>query len=300
MCIRDSTITKTADASPVTAGSNVGFTITVSNSGAAGTGTAAAVTLNDPLPSGTGVNWSISPAYTGPGTCTIGGSVGSQVLTCSYGNMAPGASASVHISSGTSSTCSQTLKNTATASATNAPSVSASATIVVQAPGLTITKTADATPVSAGTAIGFTVTVSNSAATGTGVATGVTLNDPLPGGPGINWSISPAYGGPGTCSITGAVGSQTLVCSFGNLAPGASVSVHITSATTTASAGSYLNTATASATNAPSVSASATIVVSPASPPKTSLGETATTSTQGSWTTITFTYNCLLYTSRCV
>jgi len=41
------------------------------------------------------------------------GSVGSQVLTCSYGNMAPGASALVHISSGTSSTCNQTLKNTA-------------------------------------------------------------------------------------------------------------------------------------------------------------------------------------------
>jgi hypothetical protein len=38
------------------------------------------------------------------------------------------------------------------------------------------------------------------------------------------------------------------------------------------------------------VSASATIVVSPPSPPKTSLSETATTKSQGYNTTITFTY----------
>jgi len=157
---------------------------------------------------------------------------------------------------------------------------------------LSITKVADSSSVTAGTAIGFTVTVANSSAAGTGTATGVTLNDPLPGGTGINWSISPTYGGPGTCSITGTAPNQTLVCNFGNLAPGASVKVHISSSTSS-TCGTTLtlkNTATASATNAPSVSASATIVVSPASPPKTSLGETATTSTQGSWTTITFTY----------
>jgi hypothetical protein len=68
-------------------------------------------------------------------------------------------------------------------------------------------------------------------------------------------------GEPGNCSITGAVGSQVLHCNDGPLAPGASASVDVRSATTSASAGHYTNTATASATNAPSVQASATVVV---------------------------------------
>ena len=240
------TITKTADASPVSAGTAIGYTVTVSNSAAAGTGTATGVTINDPLPAGPGISWSISPAYAGAGTCAISGAVGSQVLACTIGTMAPGASDLVHITSATTSASAGTYLNTATVSATNAPSSSASATIVVNAPGLSITKTADATPVSAGTAIGYTVTVSNSAAAGTGTATGVTINDPLPAGPGISWSISPAYAGAGTCAISGAVGSQVLACTIGTMAPGASDLVHITSATTSASAGTYLNTATVS------------------------------------------------------
>jgi len=281
-------IKKTADATPVSVGTAIGFTVTVANSSAAGTGTATSVTLNDPLPAGTGIDWSISPAYSGPGTCSITGAVGSQVLGCTFGNLAPGASAPVHISSATTVASAGTYKNTATASATNAPSVMASATIVVEAPDLSITKTADATPVSVGTTIGFTVTVANSSAAGTATATGVTLNDPLPAGPGIDWSISPAYSGPGTCSITGAVGSQVLGCTFGNLAPGASAPVHISSATTVASAGTYKNTATASATNAPSIMASATIVVTAI--PSTSLTETASAKVIANGTAVTFTY----------
>ena len=48
---------------------------------------------------------------------------------------------------------------------------------------------------------------------------------------GVNWTISPAYSGPGTCAINGAVGSQVLACSFGNLAPSTNLSIHIQSAT---------------------------------------------------------------------
>ena len=59
-------------------------------------------------------------------------------------------------------------------------------TLTVLAPGLSISKTADATPVSAGSNIGFTVVVSNSSAAGTGTAMGVTLNDPLPAGTGVD------------------------------------------------------------------------------------------------------------------
>jgi uncharacterized repeat protein (TIGR01451 family) len=274
-------ITKTADATPVSTGTSIGFTVTVSN---AGPGTATAVTVNDPLPAGSGVNWSIASQTAS--ACSITGPVGTQVLGCTLGDMAASASYTVHITSPTTSASAGTYPNTATASSTNAPSVNASATIVVLAPALSITKTADATPVSTGTSIGFTVTVSNSDASNTGTATSVTLNDPLPAGSGIDWTISPAYTGPGTCSIAGAVGSQTLSCSFGDMAPGASASVHISSVTTAASAGTYPNTATASAGNAPSVNASATIVVLA---PNMTVAKTADNATVSAGSAIGFT-----------
>jgi LPXTG-motif cell wall-anchored protein len=77
----------------------------------------------------------------------------------------------------------------------------------------------------------------------------------------VNWSIDPAYAGPGTCSISGSAPSQVLECAFGDMAPGDGASVHVSSATTDASVGTYDNTATAAATNAPPVEASATTKV---------------------------------------
>ncbi len=221
-------IVKTADATPVSTGTPISFTIVVSNGGP---GTATDVQITDPLPAGTGIDWTISPAYTGPGACSITGTVGDQSLTCSLGSMAAEASVTVHITSVTTGGSAGTYPNTATVTSSNAPTQNSSATIVVQAPALTITKTADASPVTAGTTVGFTIAVSNSSVSGTGTATDVTINDPLPSADGANWSISPAYSGPGTCSITGSTGSQTLVCTIGTLAKGATASVHITSST---------------------------------------------------------------------
>src|SRR5262249_36100360 len=240
-------ISKTADDPSVSAGDNIGFTITVSNTSV---GTATAVTLNDPLPTGVGVSWSINPAYAGPGTCGIA----ANTLTCAFGDLASGASASVHIVSATTFASCKAYPNTATASATNSNSVEASATITVSCPNLTVTKTADAPTVSAGDDIGFTITVNNS---GTGVAHSATLSDPLPTGSGISWSINPAYAGPGSCGIA----ANTLTCAFGDLAAGASATVHVTSATGFASCKAYPNTATVNASNHPQVQASASTTV---------------------------------------
>jgi len=107
---------------------------------------------------------------------------------------------------------------------------------------LGLAKTADAAAVTAGTPIGFTLAVTNN---GTITANTVSLLDPLPTGSGINWSISPAYSGPGTCFVS----AGALSCIFGNLASSASASVHITSATSTSSCKAYANTATVSAGN---------------------------------------------------
>ena len=57
------TVTNTPDASSVTAGNPIGFTVAIANSSG---GAAANGAVKDPLPAGTGVSWSISPTYSGP------------------------------------------------------------------------------------------------------------------------------------------------------------------------------------------------------------------------------------------
>jgi uncharacterized repeat protein (TIGR01451 family) len=116
---------------------------------------------------------------------------------------------------------------------------------VRKAPAISIVKTANPVgPVSAGTDIGFDITVSN---TGAGDATNVTISDPLPAGGDLDWSLSPAFTG---CSITGAVGTETLNCSFATLAAGGSIGpIHITSPTTAADCATVSNTATVASAN---------------------------------------------------
>ena len=101
---------------------------------------------------------------------------------------------------------------------------------------VTVTSTPDKATVRRGSPIGFTIAISNGSAA---TANNATLNDPLPAGARINWKINPAYGGPGTCAINGAVGSQVLSCSFGNVAVNAAFSIHLLSASS--STGNYIN-----------------------------------------------------------
>ena len=130
---------------------------------------------------------------------------------------------------------------------------------VKKTPNVSITKTADAASVNAGSSIGFTITVTNS---GVADATGVTISDSLPGGTGlspVHWAESPDNS---NCTITGGDGSQVLSCGPVTLAAsGGSLSVHVSASTTAANCGTYDNTATFTSTNAGSGSASASIAV---------------------------------------
>lgn len=130
---------------------------------------------------------------------------------------------------------------------------------VRKTPNVTITKTADASSVNAGSDIGFTITVTNS---GVADATGVTISDSLPGGTGpspVHWVESPDNP---DCSISGSDGSQSLSCGPVTLAAGGgSLSVHVSASTTQDNCGQYNNTATFTSTNAGSGSASASITV---------------------------------------
>jgi uncharacterized repeat protein (TIGR01451 family) len=217
-------LAKTADAATVNAGSQIGFTVTVSNSNAAGTGAAKNVSVSDPLPSGTGVSWSISP--TSPGW-TITGSVPNQTLSYSAATLAAGATSSVHVVSNTTAASCKQYSNTASATLGNgtAPQ-NASASTTVQCPSLSITKTPDATGSTTGylvqpggTAM-FTITVSN---TGAGTATNVVLTDTMPGG--LTWTNDKS------CPFDGvtvnSVSRQRMICTIGALAGNSSYTVKV-------------------------------------------------------------------------
>src|SRR5438270_4236472 len=231
-------ITKTANpAGPVSAGTNIGFDIVVSNSGP---GTATGVTITDPLPAGGDLNWSISPPVTG---CGITGTVGTQVLGCTFaGTLGVASEPTVHITSSTTQADCATVSNTATGAATNDGQDTSTATVTVNCPPMiTLTKTADDSHVDSGDKIGFTITVHNASA---GPATNVTVTDNLPGKDGLDWSMKPLVSG---CTITGPKESQVLSCTFTVLPGGTSVSIHIVTKTTHESCGTVKNTATATA-----------------------------------------------------
>jgi hypothetical protein len=129
----------------------------------------------------------------------------------------------------------------------------------LQVPDLTASVSPDSASVVAGSPAGLTATVANAASAG--LATGVALSVPLPGGLGMSWTIAPTYTGPGSCSVGGSVGSQTLACTIGSLAGGTTASVHVSSATTVATCGSYPVHATISASNEATLTPSTSLTV---------------------------------------
>jgi uncharacterized repeat protein (TIGR01451 family) len=132
-------------------------------------------------------------------------------------------------------------------------------------PALSLTKSADAASVSAGSQMGFTVGLSNPSSA---PATGITLTDPLPSGTGVNWSVDAPNSLPGW-SIVGLPPSQTAVYSGTALASGASTHVHLVSSTSTSSCRAFPNTASYTADYGLSGQASASTTVTCAPPPVT-------------------------------
>jgi uncharacterized repeat protein (TIGR01451 family) len=228
----DVVVTKTAQKDVIDAGDTASFTITVTNNGP---GVAKNVTLDDPLPAG--IAWQDDSA-----DCSIT----NGTLSCQFGDLDAGESRTVHVSGTTDKQDCKVLLNTATVSSSNEPQAnqgnnSDSATITVLCPSLNISKIADEQSVNAGDPIGYTITVTNS---GQGAATNVVVTDTLPTNGGLSWSID---GGTGAqdCSITNGV----LTCTFPSIAAGASVTVHLSSPTTSATCGTVVNTASATSSN---------------------------------------------------
>ncbi len=259
----DVSVLKTATDPVISSTESASFSITVD----AGTlGTTSDVVLNDSLPAG--FTWTVGGADIGD--CWIGLDTtplvagdevaGGSMLNCNFGPLGADETRTITLSAETSETdCDLTITNTALVSAdgdTATSNNSSTATVEVQCPDISVDKVADAGLVSAGETIGFSIEVENSGDAGTGTAFDVTVDDALPGGPGIDWGIDYVIVNdvevedPGAlCSITGAPETESLVCDFGDLAAGDSAIVHVSSDTTADSCATYDNTAVADALN---------------------------------------------------
>ncbi|HXG26867.1 MAG TPA: DUF11 domain-containing protein, partial [Candidatus Binatia bacterium] len=217
-------ITKTANpAGPVTVGGEIGFDITVSNTG---TGTALDIEVTDELPAG--ISWT-ADAPTGNTTgvsCEIDTTADPDELTCTDPSLPGGASWTVHIHGVTDDADCGTVSNSAEVTTSNDGSDEDDAEVLVACPALDIVKTDnDATYDEVGDVITYEITVTN---IGNVTLTSVVVSDP--NAPNIDCSADP--------------GQQTTIPS---LAPGASV---VCSASHTVTQedldnGEYLNTACA-------------------------------------------------------
>jgi uncharacterized repeat protein (TIGR01451 family) len=245
------TISKTADAGSVSAGDQIGFTLSWGNSGA---GKATGVVITDTLPTDAGLSWSIAGSTGTGSTCAIA----AGVLTCNVGsiNGNTAASGTVHIVSGTTAATCGSVDNTGHIASGNDGSGNASASVEVLCAEIGIAKSANpAGPVNPGDAIGFDITVTNN---GDGEAKGVHVSDPLPAG--TDWTLGAITGDTTgvTCGISGAVGSELLTCDDASMASGDSFNVRITG-TMNQSCASVDNTATVTTTNDGSDEASASV-----------------------------------------
>ncbi|HEX7979464.1 MAG TPA: hypothetical protein VF461_12740 [Gemmatimonadaceae bacterium] len=245
-------LTKTADSATVSAGSQIGFVVTLSNTGA---GPATTVALNDSLPAGTGISWSLAAPVTG---WSITGSAPNQKLVFTSASFAAGANTSAHVISSTTGASCATYKNVAKVTLGNGPAPdSVTATTIVNCSSLGITKTPATQTVSAGTSFSWTVTLTNS---GDGVAAGATILDSLPQLTGVAYTLG--AGSDATCAINAA--NTVLTCGPKGLAKNATL-VAVINATTTAgtscSANGITNTATGKATGVSAIQATATTTI---------------------------------------
>ncbi len=221
----DLSVTKTDSPDPVLLGSDITYTVVVSNSGPS---TGSQVTLTDTLPGGV----SFVSSAASPGTCS-----GTSTVTCTLGSLASGDSATVTIVVTPNSA--GDLTNTASVTATESDSstgdnTASETTTVNPAANLSLAKTASPNPVLLGEELTYTLTVNNS---GPSAGTAVTVTDTLP----VGVSFVSSAASPGTCS-----GTSTVTCTLGSLASGDSATVTIV--VTPNSTGELTNTASVTAT----------------------------------------------------
>ncbi|HEX2645508.1 MAG TPA: ExeM/NucH family extracellular endonuclease, partial [Thermoanaerobaculia bacterium] len=266
----DLSVTKVDTPDPVTAGTNLTYTITVNN---AGPSDAATVSLADTLPAGT-TFVSLSPA--GGWSCTTPAIGAGGAVTCTNASMAAGnAVFTLTVAVGPAVADGTVLSNTATvSSATSDPAPgnesATAATTVTATADLSVTKIDTPDPVSAGSNLTYTITVNNSGPSDASAS----LSDTLPAGttfvslasPG-GWSCTtPAVGGTGavTCSnaaMAAGTAAFTLTVNVGSTVTNGTVLTNTAAVTPSKTDGNPANdsaTATTTVSNGATLTATKT------------------------------------------
>jgi uncharacterized repeat protein (TIGR01451 family) len=220
----DLALVKSASPDTITPGTNVTYTLAVTNYGA---DPAVNVRVSDPLPSG------LTFVSASPECSATGADV-----TCAVGSLAAGASQTFTVTASVASSVSGRVTNTATVTADTADPSPGDNTSTATVPGegvadLSITKSASTSTVAPDGQVVYTLVVEND---GPSDATAVTVTDTPPAGL-VPQSAEPAQG---TCEIVGG----RVSCLLGTLAAAGSTQVLVTAQTAAGASGSLTNTAT--------------------------------------------------------
>ncbi|MDQ3012462.1 MAG: putative Ig domain-containing protein, partial [Acidobacteriota bacterium] len=215
--VADLVIAKTDTSDPVTAGTNLTYTIAVTNNGP---DAASTTSWNDTLPAGT--TFVSLPAVAG-WSCTTPAVGAGGTISCSNPSFALGSAVfSLTVAVAPSVAAGTVISNTATVTSTaaegNPGNESSTATTTVAASAdLSVTKLDTPDPVTAGNNLTYTITVNNA---GPSNAASVSLSDTLPAGTTFVSLSSP---GGWTCITPAVNASGTISCSVATVAPGSAV-----------------------------------------------------------------------------
>ncbi len=228
----DVSITKTRTSGPIVPGSDVAWSITVSN---AGPSSATGVTVSDDLLDAlTGVTVNAP----GSASCAVGAG---NTVACTLPDLAPGQSVSLTVRGALPAGYTGSVDNTATVSSptdtTPGNNTATSTGTAAPAADVSITKTRTSGPIVPGRAVTWSVVVTNA---GPSVARNVVVSDDLVD---ALTGVSASASGGTTCDVAG--GNQ-VTCTVGDLAPGASVTITVTGSLPAGYTGSVDNTATVS------------------------------------------------------
>jgi uncharacterized repeat protein (TIGR01451 family) len=207
--VADLSVTKTDSPDPVTAGNNITYTVTVTNNGPA---VANNVTLNDAVPTNTTFVSTTTPAGWSRDDATAVGATGTLMFSKASMANAETAVFTIVVKVNSNTANGTTITNNAVAATTSPDPTgnnTGTATTTVQASAdLSVTKTDSPDPVSAGSNITYSITLTNN---GPSDAQTVTLNDAVPANTTFVSVTTPAGwtrtdsvppGGTGTISFT--------------------------------------------------------------------------------------------------
>lgn len=249
----DLAITKTDSVDPATAGSPLTYTITVTNSGPS---TATNVNVTDNLPSGV----SFTSGTSSQGTVTNA----SGVVTGSLGTLAPGATATMTIIVGVNGATRGTITNTVSVVGAETEPVTTNNnasqdTVINGSVDLVITKVDSVDPVAVGSALSYTIEVTNN---GPSTATNVVVTDNLP------TTLAYVSGNSTVGTVTNA--GNAVTANVGTLASGAKAVITVNTTVSGTATGTISNTASVVATenetnNTNNSATQTTVTVAPSS-----------------------------------